>query len=287
MKLSLHSVCIERKYPLLEAIAKAAEFGYQGYEIDIGDFGNTGLGLHWPEEFTSERVAAAGEAAARAGIAISSLCLGVLWRYYPSSPDPAVRAQAARIIRQAAPLAASVGARVILLPVGQPPELSAEEARGNLVAVLQECAPEAEVAGVVYGVENVGQALALTTADLIEIVERVGSPACQVYYDVGNAAWQGSDPAEAIRLLGSRIAMVHVKDRREIEGKGQTVIVGDGTISFAEVGRALARVPAPRGAPEGRRAGYDGYLVLEVPGTVETADEVAIRSREALRCLGL
>ena len=274
MKLSMHSICIEHRYPLLEAIGKAAEFGYQGYEIDIGDFGNTGLGLHWPEEFTPDRVVAAGEAARCAGIEISSLCLGVLWKYYPSSPDPATRAQAAEILRQAAPHAASVGARVILLPVGQPEDLPPEQARGNLVEVLKECAPVAEAAGVIYAVENVGQALAATPEDLIEIVERVASPACQVYYDVGNAAWQGADPAQDIAKLGSRIVMVHVKDRAVEDGKGKTVIIGDGTIDFAAAVRAL------------REIGYDGYAVLEVPGTAETADDIALRSRDALCAAG-
>jgi hexulose-6-phosphate isomerase len=274
LKLSLHSICVERKYPLLEAIGKAAEFGYQGYEIDVGDFGDTGLGLHWPEEFTTERVAAAGEAARRAGIEVSSLCLGVLWRYYPSSSDAATRARAAEIMRRAAPLAAWVGAKVILLPVGQPRELSAEEARDNLVTVLGQCAPAAEKAGVMYAVENVGQALARTADDLVEVVDRVGSPACQVYYDIGNAAWQGTDPGQDIRRLGRRIAMVHVKDRREIEGRWQTVAVGAGTVDFASAARAL------------REVGFDGYAVLEVPGTAENADEIAVRSREALRAAG-
>ena len=81
MKLSMHSICIERKYPLLDAIRRAADLGYDGYEIDIGDFGSTGLGLHWPEEYTEDHVAAAAEAARTAGIEISSLCLGVLWRF--------------------------------------------------------------------------------------------------------------------------------------------------------------------------------------------------------------
>jgi len=274
MKLSMHSICLERRYPLLEAIGKAAEFGYQGYEIDIGDFGNTGLGLHWPEEFTPDRVLAAGEAARRAGIEISSLCLGVLWKYYPSSSDPATRAQAAEILRQAAPHAASVGARVILLPVGQPEDLTPEQARGNLVEVLKECAPMAEAAGVVYAVENVGQALAHTPEDLLEIVERVASPACQVYYDVGNAAWQGADPAQDIAKLGSHLVMVHVKDRAVEDGKGKTVIIGDGTIDFAAAASAL------------REIGYHGYAVLEVPGTAETADDIALRSRNALCAAG-
>ena len=275
MKLSMHSICIERKYPLLEAIRRAAEFGYHGYEIDIGDFGSTGLGLHWPEEFTADRVAAAGDAAQRAGIEISSLCLGVLWRYYPSSPDALDRAQAVEIIRQSAPLAASVGARVILLPVGQPDSLTPEQARDNLVSVLRDCAPAAEAAGVAFAVENVGQALAETAAHLIEIVERVGSPACQVYYDVGNAAWQNADPIADMRALGKRIAMVHVKDRRVVDGRGQMVTIGDGVIDWPSVANVA------------REIGYAGYLTLEVPGTAETADEIAIRSRDALRRFGL
>jgi len=275
MKLSMHSICIERKYPLLDAIRRAAELGYQGYEIDIGDFGSTGLGLHWPEEFTPERVAAAGEAARTAGIEISSLCLGVLWRFYPTSPDPAVRDQAAEIIRQSAPYAASVGAKVILLPVGQPESTSPEEARGTLVELLRTCAPAAEKAGVVYAVENVGQALARTPEHLVEIVERVGSPACQVYYDVGNAAGQGADPAADIRFLGRRIMMIHVKDFRKSESRRETVIIGEGTVDWAAVAAAAREIE------------YDGFLTLEVPGTAENADEVAIRSRDALRQSGL
>jgi sugar phosphate isomerase/epimerase len=275
MKLSMHSICIERKYPLLDAIRRAAELGYDGYEIDIGDFGNTGLGLHWPEEYTAERVTAAGKAALQAGIEISSLCLGVLWRFYPSSPDQATREQAAEIIRQAAPFAASVGAEVILLPVGQPDSLTPEQARDNLVAVLKACAREAERNGVVYGVENVGQALAHTTDDLIEIVSRVGSPACQVYYDVGNATSQSADVTADIRKLGDRIAMIHVKDRRPTEGRGEVAIIGEGTIDWPAVVEVAKDI------------GYSGYLTLEVPGTPETADEVAIRSRDALRGSGL
>ena len=271
MKLSMHSICIERKYPLLEAIRRAAEFGYQGYEIDIGDFGNTGLGLHWPEEYTAQHVAAAGEAARKAGIEISSLCLGVLWKFYPSSPDPAVREQAAQIIRQAAPFAASVGAKVILLPVGQPEDLTPEQARSNLVEVLKVCAPEAEKAGVVYAVENVGQALARTAEDLIEICSRVNSPACQVYYDVGNATSTGADGAAEIRKLGTRLAMLHVKDLQETPKGRELAVIGDGIVDFVAAAKAAAEI------------GYQGYLTLEVPGTAENADDVAIRSRDALR----
>ena len=271
MKLSMHSICIERKYSLLKAIPRAAEMGYEGYEIDIGDFGNTGLGLHWPEEFDEEHVAAAAEAAEKAGVAISSLCLGVLWRFYPTSPNETERAQAAEIIAKSAEHAARVGAGVILLPVGQPEGMSPEQARRNLVGVLKECKWAAEKAGVVYAVENVGQALAYTADDLLDIVARVDSPACQVYYDVGNGAHQGGDPVADIRRLGSQLAMVHVKDFQPGEPRGKTVIIGDGVIDWEAVVAALSEV------------NYDGYLTLEVPGTAETADDIAVRSRDALR----
>jgi sugar phosphate isomerase/epimerase len=120
----------------------------------------------------------------------------------------------------------------------------------------------------------VGQALARTTEHLLEIVARVDSPACQVYYDIGNGAWQGADPVGDLRALGRHLAMVHVKDRRVVNGKSQTVIVGDGIIDWPASARAL------------REVGYDGYAVLEVPGAAETADEIAVRSREALRAAG-
>ncbi len=270
----MHSICIERKYPLPGALQRAADLGYQGYEIDVGDFGNTGLGLHWPEEYTAPRVAAARQAAEAAGIAISSLCLGVLWRFYPSSPDVSVRAQAAEIIRQAPALAALAGAGVILLPVGQPDSLTPAQARDNLVEVLKGCVGEAERAGVVYGVENVGQALARTADDLLEIVSRVGSPACRVYYDVGNATAQGASPADDLRKLGDHIAMIHVKDVVR-QGERRIATIGEGEVDWPGVARAVADIS------------YDGYLTLEVPGTPEDADEVAIHSRDALRRFGL
>jgi len=275
MKLSMHSICIERKYPLLDAIHRAADLGYDGYEIDIGDFGNTGLGLHWPEEYTEDHVAAAAEGARTAGIEISSLCLGVLWRFYPTSPDSGVRSQAVDIIRRSAPFAALAGAKVILLPVGQPESLTPEQARDALVEVLEECAPEAEKAGVIYAVENVGQALAHTPEHLIEIVTRVDSPACQVYYDVGNGAGQGADPAADMRTLGDRIKMLHVKDFRRAPDGREVAVIGDGVIDWPAVAQAA------------RDIGYDGYLTLEVPGTADTADDIAARSRDALRGFGL
>jgi sugar phosphate isomerase/epimerase len=232
-------------------------------------------GRHRREEYTTDHIARVADAARAVGAEISSLCLGVLWRFYPTSPDQAVRDQAAEIIRQSAGLAALAGAKVILLPVGQPETLTPEQARDTLVAVLKSCTPEAEKSGVIYAVENVGQALARSADNLIEIVERVNSPACQVYYDVGNATAQGADVGADMRKLGKRIAMMHVKDWRRTDGKREVVIIGEGQVDWPAVAEAAQKI------------GYQGYLTLEVPGTADTADDIAIRSRDALRGLRL
>ncbi len=48
-------------------------------------------------------------------------------------------------------------------------------------------------------------------------------------------------------------------------------VIGDGAIDWPAIQSAASDIR------------YDGYLTLEVPGTAETADEVAVRSRDALR----
>ncbi len=120
-----------------------------------------------------------------------------------------------------------------------------------------------------------GQALARTADDLAEIVSRVGSPSCQVYYDVGNATAQGADPAAEMRKLGPRIKMLHVKDIRP-GGRGRgPAIIGQGAVDWPAIARAA------------RDIAYDGFLTLEVAGTVETADDIAVQSRDALGRFGL
>ena len=45
MKVGAHSWLLETRYPLPQAMIEARRIGYDGYEVDIGNFGGTGLGL--------------------------------------------------------------------------------------------------------------------------------------------------------------------------------------------------------------------------------------------------
>jgi sugar phosphate isomerase/epimerase len=62
---------------------------------------------------------------------------------------------------------------------------------------LREVAPKAEKAGVILGVES-----SLSAEDNMRIIDRVGSPAVKVYYDVANSTERGYDIGKEIRWLG-------------------------------------------------------------------------------------
>ena len=46
----------------------------------------------------------------------------------------------------------------------------------------------------------------------MDILNRVGSPAVKVYYDVANSHKQGYDIYKEIRMLGKNICEFHAKD---------------------------------------------------------------------------
>lgn len=84
----------------------------------------------------------------------------------------------------------------------------------RVVAALKQIVPRAEDLGVALGLENT-----LTAKQNVDIIERVGSPILQVYYDIGNSTSNGYDVPNEIRMLGNeRICEIHLKDNgRDVE----------------------------------------------------------------------
>lgn len=115
----------------------------------------------------------------------------------------------------------------------------------SVVDTLRQIAPRAEDAGIALGLENT-----ITARQNLEIMERVGSDALIVYYDVGNSTGNGYDVPGELRLLGNdRICEVHLKD-------WNTPLLGsaDGTVDMQGVAAALDDIA------------YDKWLVLETSG---------------------
>jgi L-ribulose-5-phosphate 3-epimerase len=108
----------------------------------------------------------------------------------------------------------------------------------HLVGVLKDVAPKAEKEGIAIGLENY-----LSARDNMRIIERVGSPAVKVYYDVGNSTDKGRDVLKEIGLLGKLICELHAKDAGHMLGQGR--------IDFKAVRRALDDIE------------YSGWIQIE------------------------
>ncbi len=109
----------------------------------------------------------------------------------------------------------------------------------QVIERLKKVAPAAERAGVVLGIESW-----LDADEHLRILDAVGSPAVQVYYDVANMDTMGYDIYQGIRRLGrERICEVHAKENGFLLGKGK--------VDFLKVKDALDDI------------GWSGWLIIE------------------------
>ncbi len=211
-----------------EAIRLAKQIGLDGVQISV-DPGVGRPGLRDPDAQQ-----AILDACKEHGVAIPSLALGTL-NSVPLKSEPV----AAIWVSDTIPLVRKLGATNVLLAFFGRGQLSmADEADINrVVAVLKELGPRAEAEGVLLGLENT-----LSAEDNLNILEQVGSPAVQVYYDPKNSA--GRDVVREIHLLKGLICEVHLKN-------GNKLLSERDNVDFAAVAQAF------------KETGYPNWYVLE------------------------
>ncbi len=235
----------------------AGELGFAGVELGVRADQAAGHRLWDP----ADRARLRAEADA-AGVQICSICLHALGPLFSAS-DEAGRAAAVRILNDVVSFTRELGGSVVLCPLGAPAEQPYEAAFVGWVAGLRAAAPHAAAAGVTLAVESVGRTHTQSAERFERILAAGGSPAVGIYYDVGNAVYQGFDPAADLRRLGRKVAQVHVKEI------GVTLMGTGGKVDFDAVFAAL------------RAIGYDGYLILET-GRGDDARASAIANRRFL-----
>jgi sugar phosphate isomerase/epimerase len=216
----------------LEAIALAKSLGFDGVEVSLGrkpdsdklPLADAGLQDQYLEE------------AKRHNLKIAGTCLDILHVNYLKNDK-----LGQKWVADGIPITRKLNARVMLLPFFGKGALQTAEEKDYVGDVLKELAPEAEKARVLLGLENT-----ISAEDNAHIMDRAGSKAVKVYYDVGNSTNAGFDPVKEIRWLGKdRICQIHLKD-----GRGY---IGEGKIDFPGVMRAIADI------------GYQGFANLETP----------------------
>jgi len=206
----------------------AKRIGLDGVQVDFGR-GDNRLPLF--DEQLQDNIL---DEARKQKMEIASLAMGVL-NSVPYKSDP----RAERWVRQGINVADAMEVKLILLAFfGQGDLKNDEQGVNTVVQRLRRIAPSAEASGVTLGIESW-----LSADQHIDIIERVGSTAVKVYYDVGNSHKAGYDIYKEIRQLGPLICEVHAKDYDNLYGKG--------SIDFKEVRLAMDD------------AGYRGWIVME------------------------
>ncbi len=301
MKYGMHS-CGLKSYSVKEAIKKVGEFGYDGFEIDVFPLAKDRPAWEKYRNRLIKEIPEINKIGKDVGIEINSLCLGVLWFINIAGEDEEETDLGISIIKDCIEIGSKLGASCLLLPIGQPEEVSPEKARDNLYHSLMMCIEEAEEYNIVLAVENVVQRVLWSSKDLIELVDRVDSTFCRVYYDVGNPYFAQIKPAEEIIQLNKRIFQFHVKDMQEEEvvpDKREAEIGNESateTIPFrgdtdnwkgkrdATIGTGIVDWPSILTAI--RDIGFDRYLVTEITQDAERPDMIAKENITALKELG-
>lgn len=161
--------------------------------------------------------------AAKLRMGMGGLSLGAL-SPVPYKSDP--RAQ--QWVADSIEVSRAIGTKIVLVPFfGDAADLK-NDRKGTDVVIqrFKEIAPQAEQAGVILGIESW-----LSAAEHMEILDKVGSDAVQVYYDMGNSHKMGYDIYREIRSLGKHICQFHAKD---YDG-----LFGQGSINFPAARRAV------------------------------------------------
>jgi L-ribulose-5-phosphate 3-epimerase len=210
------------------ALEVSKRLGLDGVQLDMGGVKDD-LPLRKPELQKKYL-----ELSKKLNVEIASLALGVL-NEVPLKSDP----RAEPWVRDSIDVSKALGTRVVLVAFFGKGDVKGDKPGTDAVVErLKRLAPQAEKAGVVLGFESW-----LSADEHLAILDRVGSPALKVYYDVGNSHKMGYDIYKEIRFLGNHICEFHAKDYDDLYGKG--------TINFPEVRRAMDDI------------GYRGWIQIE------------------------
>ena len=246
-----------------EQIPKAQEAHLEGLQVSVGirpDF------MPLREPVVRHRYLELGK---QHGITFPSMAAGSILNRIPLKSEP----QSAVYVIDAVEAAAVLGSSCILIAFFGNGDLRLRDSMGEfrdlsdgpfstyeldapgvtrVVEALRQIAPRAEDAGIILGLENT-----LTALQNLEILDRVGSPMVQVYYDVGNSTAYGYDVPGEIRMLGKdRICEMHIKETLSLDDPNTPILNGPeaGGVDFEGVASACLDIS------------FDKWYILETSG---------------------
>jgi L-ribulose-5-phosphate 3-epimerase len=194
------------------------------------------------------------------GLIIPSVCGEKHWEYPLSDPDPAIREQGVAALKVSLEDAAAYDADTVLLVPGRVNEnVSYDECWTRTVEEIKKVLPVAINLKVKIALENVWNNFLISPMEAASFVDQFKSPYVGFYFDCGNVLVYGW-PEQWIKILGRRLAKVHIKEfSRKIadkqgRGAGFDVKLLEGDVNWSAVMTALDDI------------GYSGWTTIEQPG---------------------
>lgn len=194
------------------------------------------------------------------GLRIPSVCGSLHWKYKLSDADSKIREKGLDALKVTLGDAGTYGADTILLVPGYVSEtVSYDDCWKRTVEEIKKVIPLAEKLKVKIAIENVWNNFILSPLEAVSYVDQFQSSAVGFYFDCGNVLVYGW-PEQWIRILGKRIAKIHIKEfSRQIASKqgnsaGFNVKLLEGDIKWQAVMKALDDI------------GYSGWLTVEQHG---------------------
>ena len=194
------------------------------------------------------------------GLRIHSVCGSLHGKFPLSDPDPGVREKGLEALKLTLEDANTYGADTMLLVPGFVNEtVSYNDCWKRSVEEIKKALPLAEKLKVSIAVENVWNNFLLSPMEAANFVDQFKNPFIRFYFDCGNVLVIGW-PDQWIKILGKRIAKIHIKEfSRKISDKqgkyaGFGVKLQEGDVNWPAVMKALDDI------------GYSDWTTIEQEG---------------------
>lgn len=194
------------------------------------------------------------------GLIIPSVCNAMHWKFLLSDPDPKVREEGVTALKVSLEDAKAYGADTVLLVPGRVSDtVSYDDCWKRSVQEIKKAIPLAEQLNVKIAIENVWNNFLLSPMEAASYIDQFQSKSIGFYFDCGNILVYGW-PEQWIKILGPRIAKVHIKEfSRKIadkqgKGAGFGVKLMEGDVNWPAVMKALDDI------------GYNSWTTIEQPG---------------------
>ncbi|WP_240347936.1 sugar phosphate isomerase/epimerase family protein [Longitalea arenae] len=219
----------------LGALQLTKDIGADGLELDMG-------GLGQRETFDNKLAIDSVrkqfmDKAKELNLEIASL--GMTGFYAQSFPE---RPTAVKAVQDCINTMKQMNVKVGFLPLGIKGDLvKYPELRPAVIERLKEVGKAAEAAGVVIGIET-----ALSATEEVKLLQEIGSPAIQIYFNFSNPLKEGRDLYKELEILGKdRICQIHCTN------KDSVWLQNDPQIDMKKVKQTLEKM------------NWKGWLVIE------------------------